>query len=290
MTQKNITEINLDHDFCCIQISNSKMKNISFEKLADKSIIQFHFSLQGDTTCFFNNRNYSRDISEGKYQILYNPKQDLNIDIESKKGSFFICILISINRFHKLFYQDLDKISYLNIKDSVNKYYHEEEISDEIKLALNEITKYETNSTKTNLYLKAKIYEIISLIFLKESKTNLEECPFLASDETVRKIKLAKDIMIEEFASPPTLIELSDRIKLSLKKLKEGFKRIYGQPIYRYLLEYKMQRAKRMLLEDKYNVNEISMMFGYSNASHFIASFKKRFGITPKSFVKNYYK
>ena len=45
-----------------------------------------------------------------------------------------------------------------------------------------------------------------------------------------------------------------------------------------------------MLLEDKYNDNEISMMFGYSNASHFIASFKKRFGITPKSFVKNYYK
>ena len=156
MKQKSIKEINLDHDFCCVQISNSSMKKIPFKKLAGKSIIQFHFSLQGDTECFFNNRTYSRNIPEGKYQILYNPQQDLNIDIESKKDSFFICILISINRFHKLFYQDLDKISYLNTKESSNKYYHEDEILDNIKIALNEITKHENNSTKTNLNLKKK--------------------------------------------------------------------------------------------------------------------------------------
>ena len=39
--------------------------------------------------------------------------------------------------------------------------HENKEWSEPLEIALNEITKHETNSTKTNLYLKAKIYEII---------------------------------------------------------------------------------------------------------------------------------
>ena len=88
--------------------------------------------------------------------------------------------------------------------------------------------------------------------------------------------------------SPPSLAELSNDIDLSLKKLKEGFKKIYGKPVYQYLLEYKMEFAKKLLSENSYNVNEVSIKLGYSTSSHFITAFKNKYGLTPKNFKKNY--
>ena len=63
------------------------------------------------------------------------------------------------------------------------------------------------------------------------------------------------------------------------------WKEVYGSPVFQYLLEYKMNLSKQLLTGGKYNVNEVSMKLGYSTASHFIAAFKRRFGITPKQYI-----
>ena len=73
----------------------------------------------------------------------------------------------------------------------------------------------------------------------------------------------------------------------TLKKLKEGFKELYGDTIYAYLLDHKMEEARRMLNSQKYNVNEVGLKLGYSTASHFISAFKKQYGTTPKKYIQS---
>ena len=104
-------------------------------------------------------------------------------------------------------------------------------------------------------------------------------------EENVIKIKLAKDIVLERMANPPTIDDLASEIGLSTSKLKEGFKKIYGNTIYSYLLDYKMEEARRMLESKKSNINEIGHNLGYSTASHFITAFKKKYGTTPKKYL-----
>jgi AraC-like DNA-binding protein len=48
-----------------------------------------------------------------------------------------------------------------------------------------------------------------------------------------------------------------------------------------------MELAKKLLSERKKNVNEVSIKLGYSTASHFIAAFKNKYGVTPKTYSKN---
>ena len=86
-------------------------------------------------------------------------------------------------------------------------------------------------------------------------------------------------------AEPPSLQELALEIGLNLKKLKEGFKQIYGDTVYSFLFDYKMEHARKLLESNLYNVNEVGSQVGYSTASHFIAAFKKKFGTTPKKYV-----
>ena len=86
-------------------------------------------------------------------------------------------------------------------------------------------------------------------------------------------------------AEPPTLEALAAQVGINIKRLKEGFKQLYGQPVYSFLLDHKMDEAQRMLASQQYNVNEVGLRLGYSTSSHFIAAFKKKFGTTPKKYL-----
>ena len=77
----------------------------------------------------------------------------------------------------------------------------------------------------------------------------------------------------------------SQEIGLSINKLKEGFKQIYGEPVFSFQFDYKMELARQLLASGALNVNEVGLRVGYSTASHFIAAFKKKYGVTPKKFV-----
>ena len=125
----------------------------------------------------------------------------------------------------------------------------------------------------------------MSLYFNKSEDPSLEQCPFLIDEENVRKIRMAKDIILDRMTDPPSLIQLASEIGLSLKKLKEGFKQLYGETVYAYLLDHKMEEGRRMLDSQKFNVNEVGTNLGYSTASHFIAAFKKKYGTTPKKYI-----
>ena len=114
---------------------------------------------------------------------------------------------------------------------------------------------------------------------------DVEQCPFLVDDENIKKIRMAKDIIISRMIEPPSLNDLAAEVKISLKKLKEGFKQVYGVSVYVFLLDYKMQVSKRLLSSGSYNVNEVALKIGYSTATHFINAFKRKFGTTPKKYL-----
>jgi AraC-like DNA-binding protein len=86
-------------------------------------------------------------------------------------------------------------------------------------------------------------------------------------------------------SEPPSLQDLADEIGLSLKKLKEGFKQVYGNSVYGFLFDYKMEMARKMLSSGNLNVNEVGLRVGYSTASHFITAFKKKYNTTPKKYL-----
>ena len=108
----------------------------------------------------------------------------------------------------------------------------------------------------------------------------------LIDKRNVEKIKKAKQILIENIDEPPSVEELADRVLLPVNVLKKGFKELYGEPVYKYILNYKLELARHLLLSKKYSVKEISYQMGYSAPTHFIVAFKKKFGITPKKYIQ----
>jgi len=260
--------------------------NIFYDKL-DASYIQFHFCISGSITFNYNKGAYNLKLDEGKFLTLYNPEKHLTIDASVAKNSKVISVLIPIVEFHKLFSSSSSDIPFFENKSLNQKHYSENLISNSILIVLNQIIKNDMDNSTRSLLYKAKIYELFSLIFKKTKEIDLDQCPFLKNDENLKKIAKAKDVILKDIKNPPSLIELSKTIDLSLKNLKKGFKEIYGKPVYKYLFDFKMERAKQLLSNGNLNVNEVSYDLGYSSSSHFIAAFKKKYGITPRTYTNN---
>ncbi len=265
---------------------DNEKKNIFYDKL-DASYIQFHFCISGSITFNYNKGAYNLKLDEGKFLTLYNPEKHLTIDASVVKNSKVISVLIPIVEFHKLFSSSSSDIPFFENKSLNQKHYSENLISNSILIVLNQIIKNDMDNSTRSLLYKAKIYELFSLIFKKTKEIDLDQCPFLKNDENLKKIAKAKDVILKDIKNPPSLIELSKTIDLSLKNLKKGFKEIYGKPVYKYLFDFKMERAKQLLSNGNLNVNEVSYDLGYSSSSHFIAAFKKKYGITPRTYTNN---
>ncbi|WP_281988602.1 helix-turn-helix transcriptional regulator [Aquimarina aggregata] len=280
-----LEETKIEDGFTILKFKNETNESQCIIREINSSFIQFHFCIKGGIKFNFNNGSYAINLAEENSLLLYNPQRDLPMNIEMEKDSWLITVLISIKKFHSLFSKEASYIPFLGDGNRDKKYYTDAIISPSMAVVLNQIMNYSLHQSIKLLYFKGKAYELLSLYFNRPEDADIEQCPFLVDEENVTKIKKAKEIIISRMAEPPTLQELSNEIGLSLKKLKEGFKQIYGEPVYAFLFDYKMEVARQLLASGSHNVNEVGLKVGYSTASHFIAAFKKKFGTTPKKYV-----
>ena len=278
-------EVFIDQDFYVLKIQNDTDKLKRIERAIDSTFIQFHFSLKGKVKFLFNEGNYALEVSEENSLLLYNTLKDLPLNVVLEPNSWLLSVVMTIRKFHSLFSSEADYIPFLSDGNSEKKYYSQEVLTPAMAVVLSQLMNYNLHPSIKSLYVKGKVYELISLYFNKTEDANLEQCPFLADEDNVKRIRQAKEIIIARMSEPPTLTELSEEIGLSLKKLKEGFKQIYGDSVFGFLFDYKMEYARKMLETGQYNVNEVGLKIGYSTASHFIASFKKKYGTTPKKYL-----
>lgn len=279
--------VDIEDDFVILTFKNESVENQNIEREVDRNFIQFHFCIKGGARFNFNAGNYRLDLVDEKALLLYNPVRDLPLDIQVSPNSWMVSVFVSIKKFHALFSEEAGYIDFLKEGNQDKKYYQEANITPSMAVVLSQILNFNLHPSVQKIYLKGKAYELIGLYFNRPEEADVEQCPFLVDENNVRKIRKAKDILIHRMAEPPSLQELSEEIGLSLKKLKEGFKEIYGDTVFGFLFDYKMDFARKLLENGQHNVNEVGLKTGYSTSSHFIAAFKKKFGTTPKKYIQS---
>ena len=285
LSLKNKYEI--DKDLILYKFSNLDNSNRKISYDTSKKFIQFHFQIKGASKFVYHDGRYTLPLKYEFSLLLYNPLIDLPVEVEFNSGSKLISILISIDKLHRLFSNDYQTLPFLSEKNINNKFYQENQLNPSMLAVLNQLYNSNIGDNVKSLYMKGKIFELLSIYFNKSDNPNLDLCPFLSDDNNLKKIKKAKEILIERMSEPPTLEKLSNEVEISLKNLKEGFKKVYGNTVFGYLYEHKMNVASQLLTSKNYNVNEVALYLGYSTSSHFINAFKNKFGTTPKKYLNS---
>lgn len=157
-----------------------------------------------------------------------------------------------------------------------------ESTNSQIYLLLSQLENVHLLGNGGDLYSDAKVLEIWSLVLggvNGEANISEQYCCKVAKD--CDKIHEAAFLLTSDIHHPPTIRSLSLQVGINEKKLKYGFKEIYGTTVYGYLFEYKMNKAMELLLHTKKSINEVADLCGYNYPSHFSTAFKRYFGIAP---------
>ncbi len=97
----------------------------------------------------------------------------------------------------------------------------------------------------------------------------------------IDKLHHAKEILLEQMDTPPSLQELSKLTGLNTFKLKTGFKELFGVPVFKFLQEKRLDKAYELIENKKMNIQEVAWYVGYESLGSFSNAFKKKFGIRP---------
>jgi AraC-like DNA-binding protein len=286
-SKSSIENVAVEQDIFLVKVTHAEERKVVLQQTVDKGLIQFFFCAEGSARFHFGPA-YSLGLESGKAMLLYNPDKDLAHHIELETAGKLLFLFVRVERLHKLFLKESEELYFLNNDNIHKKFYAQSELSTMLCLSLNQLFNIKLSSLSNLLYLKGKTYELLSLYFNREeSDDNARNCPFLDDQTNVEKIRLSKKILIEKMSNPPGLKELAREIGLNEYQLKVGFKNIYGTTAFGFLSDYKMDHSRKLLDSGQYKVNEVAYALGYTNPSHFIAAFKKKFGVTPKKYLSS---
>ena len=102
-------------------------------------------------------------------------------------------------------------------------------------------------------------------------------------DELSGDLKLAVDYINSNFTKQITLDEIAQNSHMTINTLERHFRLKIGISPYSYIQNCRFSNAIA-ILETGGTVTDAAMESGFSDYSHFIASFKKRYGKTPLKF------
>lgn len=100
-----------------------------------------------------------------------------------------------------------------------------------------------------------------------------------------RRVKAARDLMVEDIAHGWAIAELARVAGVNEKKLKHGFRTLYDASVHQYLQDMRMKRAGDLLGRQAASVTEVSLMVGYANPSHFAKLFRRYYGVAPSAYT-----
>ncbi len=97
------------------------------------------------------------------------------------------------------------------------------------------------------------------------------------------RIRRVLEYLREEQPHNPTLNELASLAGLSPTHFGRAFRATTGVPPHKYLLELRMEQARRLLGSTKLSVMQIAWQCGFEQSTSFATAFKKLIGVSPRT-------
>lgn len=104
------------------------------------------------------------------------------------------------------------------------------------------------------------------------------------SDEAQRLVRQAMAYIHEHYTEPLSRASLAQHVAYSEDYLTFCFRKELGVTPITYLNRFRIQQAKRLLLETSKSITEIALAVGFSDSSYFSRLFRREVGQSPEAF------
>ena len=135
-----------------------------------------------------------------------------------------------------------------------------------------------------------RLFNLLYRLSLVENARELSSSSFLNAQEDFEddRVRKVKDYIAANYMKDIHLQEMSDLVCMSEDSFSRFFKNKTGRTPNRYLIDYRLGIAARLLLKTKMSVAEIGYSCGFNTLSHFNRLFRDSKGFTPSEFRERF--
>lgn len=134
------------------------------------------------------------------------------------------------------------------------------------------------------LRLLTELYQIWILLF---DHLDLETRPSSGDVRELERLRRIVTFIHEHYMEHISLEDISGCVNMCKSECCRLFKRNMNQPLFDYLLHYRIRQSIPLLAQGKDSITDISMQCGFSSPSYYTKLFRKFTGCTPREYAKS---
>jgi AraC-like DNA-binding protein len=107
-----------------------------------------------------------------------------------------------------------------------------------------------------------------------------------ATERVDRAVHRARDLLAAQIDAPPSLTELAATVGMNSFRLARAFRRAEGLPPHAFVVQLRVDRARRLLL-DGLPPSQVAAVLGFADQAHLTRQFRSRVGVTPAAYARS---
>ena len=175
---------------------------------------------------------------------------------------------IKTNILEEVCFSECDLLNFPVIKHNVIHIYEKVNLIDE-------------TFSKKEIYFNEKCSSALKDVIIEIIKRSVFE-----SDEITDKVSRALDYINENYSKNITNKQISDVVNYHPYHLNRLVKEYTGYTVHQYLMNRRLEHAKKYLSTKNYSIAEIAERCGFSSSYHFSNIFKQKFDCSPNHYRK----
>lgn len=128
----------------------------------------------------------------------------------------------------------------------------------------------------------------ITVNLLRQVQSNLQQVAGRRNLTARDNINRAIAFLREQYNGNYSLEDVARVANLSPYHFTRLFKAQTGKTPFEYLLDIKLEKAREMLQANRLTVTEVCFSCGFNNLSHFTTVFKRKTGMSPSGYRKEF--
>lgn len=261
-------------------------RNIHVHSDFVKPRVMMLFMEQGDITTRMEGISDHVRFSTLEHNLMFSPGEAESAAVKKQKDILFLGMSFTPDRFLELAENNgrvLDGLANhvagnksTRLADKFNP-----RITPRMQMVMEEVRRCNFQGGLKKLFLQSKTIELLALQCDQMETATNTPLPAKIQPQDVEKLYYVRDLLVQHLQEPLSLEQLSRKAGLNEFKLKSGFKAIFGNTVFGYLNDRRLELSRELVLSGSLPMTLIAEQAGYSSPQHFSTAFRKKFGVSP---------
>jgi AraC-like DNA-binding protein len=251
----------------------------------DIDAVKIYFNRRGRSLISYRQLSSDFSLGTGQYNMLYSAGLDSQMSHIDDHSEMF-SLQITRERFMSLLgqgHKGLDAFT-RNATDKRPALFSDQwlSISPAMDKCIDEILNCHFSYDLKKLYLHSKAVELFVLFAHTCSSSSALKSALAISPADRERLYFVKDHLTAHYADPLSFTGLAKTAGLNEFKLKTGFKALFNTSVIDFLINYRLEQARELLLNTSMTIAEVAYETGYASPAYFSKAYRKKYGLSPK--------